>query len=249
MFGLLRRARAPAAASAMLPDLIIAGRIVPVELVRNPRARQITLRADAIAGQLRVTLPPRARAAEAAALVAAQQDWIAPRVARWPRPVPFVPGAMIPFDGEALLLDWSAAHPRGVLRDGSRLRIGGACETLPGRTLRWLRGEALAAMTAATHELAAQVDRRVTRVSVRDPAGRWGSCSPTGAIGYSWRLVLAPAWVRHSVVAHEVAHLVHHNHGADFWALTRELTGADPARSRRWLVANGAALHWVGRTV
>jgi predicted metal-dependent hydrolase len=243
MFGLFRRAPAPAA----LPDLTIAGRTVPVELVRNPRARQITLRADAIAGAVRVTLPPRARVAEAAALVAAQHDWIAPRVARWPRPLPFVSGAVIPFDGEDLRIDWNPAYPRGVRRDGGALRIGGPRDTLSGRTLRWLRGEALATMTAATQTLAVRVDRRVAKVSVRDPAGRWGSCSSSAAIGYSWRLVLAPGWVRHAVVAHEVAHLVHHNHGADFWALARALTGADPARSRRWLAAHGAALHWVGR--
>jgi predicted metal-dependent hydrolase len=245
MFGLFRRADPP---TATLPDLIIAGRHVPVVLVRNPRARRLTLRADPIAGEVRVTLPSRAKVGEAAALIAAQRDWLAPRVARWPRALPFAAGATIPYDGEPLLLDWSAAHPRGVHRDGGVLRIGGPRETLPGRTLRWLRAEALTAMTEATHETAARIDRRVTRVSVRDAAGRWGSCAPTGAINYSWRLILAPGWVRHAVVAHEVAHLVHHNHGADFWALARELTGADTARSRRWLAAHGAGLHWVGRS-
>ena len=64
-------------------------------------------------------------------------------------------------------------------------------------------------------------------------------------IAYSWRLILAPPLVRNNVVAHEVAHLVHANHGPEFHALLRQL---DPnGRRERWLEGHGAALHWVGR--
>jgi len=87
----------------------------------------------------------------------------------------------------------------------------------------------------------------VTKVSVADPKARWGSCASTGAIRYSWRLILAPEWVRRATVAHEVAHRVHMNHGAEFHALVRQLDENDPARSSAWLRANGAALHWIGR--
>ncbi len=84
-------------------------------------------------------------------------------------------------------------------------------------------------------------------VGVGDPATRWGSCATTGAIRYSWRLILAPPAVRQSVVAHEVAHLVHPNHGPAFWALAAELTAGDLTAARAWLKAHGAALHWIGR--
>ena len=228
--------------------LLIAGRSVPIEIHINPRARQITLRADAVHGRLRVNMPPRARLADAKALIAAHQPWIAARVSRWPHPLPFVPGAMIPFNGATLHLDWQPSLSRGVRRDGDRLIVGGPLTTLSGRTTRWLRAEALAWLTPATQALAIQIDQKISKISVRDTASRWGSCATSGMISFSWRLLLAPDWVRHSVVAHEVAHLLHHNHGPEFWALARELTGADPAKSRRWLTANGAALHWVGRS-
>src|SRR3546814_3895389 len=44
----------------------------------------------------------------------------------------------------------------------------------------------------------------VSQVTVGDPRGRWGSCAASGAIRYSWRLILAPDHVRRATVAHEV---------------------------------------------
>ncbi|MGI4881539.1 MAG: M48 family metallopeptidase [Janthinobacterium lividum] len=224
-----------------------AGRAVVVDYVRSPRARRISLRADAVRGIVRVALPPRGRLTDAQAFVAAHHDWIAARVAAWPVAVPFVPGATIPFDGGRLTIDWSSSHPRGARLADNLLTIGGPEATVPGRTLRWLRSAALADLAAATHAVATRIDRRVARVAVRDPAGRWGSCSTSGTIGYSWRLILAPPEVRQSVVAHEVAHLIHPNHGGEFWKLAAELTTSDIGVARAWLAANGAALHWIGR--
>jgi len=226
--------------------LTCAGRTVAVAVVRSPRARRLTLRADAVRGVVRIALPPRAKLAEAEAFVAAHHGWIAARVARWPVAVPFAPGATIPFDGGTLTLDWHGERRAGVVRDGDRLILGGAAATVPGRTLRWLRAAALGDLAPATMALAARLGHTAT-VAVRDPASRWGSCATSGAINYSWRLILAPPAVRQSVVAHEVAHLVHANHGAAFWALAGDLTDGDLAAARAWLRRHGAALHWVGR--
>ncbi|MDP8994550.1 MAG: M48 family metallopeptidase, partial [Pseudomonadota bacterium] len=85
------------------------------------------------------------------------------------------------------------------------------------------------------------------RVAVGDPISRWGSCSSSAAIRYSWRLILAPDWVRRATVAHEAAHLVHMNHGPAFHALVGELLGEDPRPAWLWLRREGAALHRIGR--
>ncbi|MBV8971612.1 MAG: M48 family metallopeptidase [Sphingomonadaceae bacterium] len=223
-----------------------AGREVDVEVVRSPRARRLTLRADPVRGVVRVSLPPRGSLREADRFVAAHRDWIGARVAGWPAAIPFAPGATIPFDGGTLTLDWADGRAARTVREGDRLRLGGAAATVPGRTLRWLRAAALADLRPTTERLAARVGRTAT-VGLGDPASRWGSCAVSGRIRYSWRLILAPPAVRQSVVAHEVAHLVHPNHGPAFWALAAELTDGDLPAARAWLKANGAALHWVGR--
>jgi predicted metal-dependent hydrolase len=230
-----------------LPDRVnVAGRELPLVATRRRGARGVRLRADSAAGAVRISLPWRGGVPEALALLAGHQDWLAAQVAKWPSPVPFVPGAVIPFDGGELMLEWHIGHPRTPQRHGDSLRLGGPLELLHGRTLRWLKAEALADMAAGTRELAAAVDRPVTAIRLGDPRSRWGSCASGGRIAYSWRLILAPDFVRRNVVAHEVAHLVHANHGPDFHALLGALDG-HAATSRRWLARHGAALHWVGR--
>jgi predicted metal-dependent hydrolase len=133
-----------------------------------------------------------------------------------------------------------------VLERG-RLVVGGPADGLASRIERFLRSRAKAVLGEETRRLAERLERPVAAVSVRDTASRWGSCTASGRIAYSWRLILAPAEVRRYVVAHEVAHLAHMDHGAAFWRLTAELYGGDVAPVRRWLKRHGASLHWIGR--
>jgi predicted metal-dependent hydrolase len=233
--------------AALPPTLHIAGREVALVIERRAGARGVRLRADPVRGVIRLALPARGGADAAVGLLVEHQDWLAGQVARWPVPRPFAPGATIPFDGGTLLIDWATTHQRQPQRIGDRLVIGGPRDLLAARTLRWLKAAALADLAPATHACAARIGRPVTQLRVADPRGRWGSCATgTGRIAYSWRLILAPAMVRHNVVAHEVAHLVHANHGPDFHALLRRLDGNTTA-ARAWLRSHGPGLHWVGR--
>lgn len=234
-------------------EIEFAGRRVPLVATRRPAARMVRLKANSISGAIEITLPPRGGEAAALALLKSHRDWLAARVAAWPRPIPFAPGFIIPLDGAPILIDWAAAHPRTPHLEPGRLRLGGPAESLAPRLERWLKARAKADLEAATHGFAARLGRQVARVSVGDPASRWGSCAgwnrPEGArIAYSWRLILAPAFVRHAIAAHEAAHLIHPNHSPAFHALNREL---DPRAqdARRWLARHGAALHWVGRAL
>lgn len=224
-------------------------RAVPIELCPSPRALRMTLRVDAVRGAIRLSLHPRTSSRRALAMLDAHRDWIEARVAKLPVPKPFAPDATVPIEGRQVRIDWTARAPRAPVLDGDRLRVGGPIEGLPGRVERFLRAHARAVLEADTRALADQTGHTLRSVSVRDPASRWGSCSGNGAIAYSWRLILAPPDVRRSVVAHEVAHLAHMNHGPAFWALARELYGGDHSAARRWLRRHGPSLHWIGRSV
>jgi hypothetical protein len=116
------------------------------------------------------------------------------------------------------------------------------------RALRWLKREALRILDSETRAFAARAGVSVGRVGIGDPRSRWGSCSASGDIRYSWRLILAPPFVLRSTVAHEVAHRVHMNHGPAFKALEQELLGESPAPARAWLRANGPGLYRYGRS-
>lgn len=232
-------------------ELVISGRRVAVVATRRPTARGVRLRASAVNGRIEITLPPRGGEEIGAALLKAHHAWLEAQVAKWPRAIAYAPGALIPLDGVPVRIDWQAEHPRSPVLAGDRLQIGGPLNLLPGRIERWLKARALADLEPATRRLAVQLSRPLARVSVGDASSRWGSCagarSGEGArIAYSWRLILAPAWVRFAIVAHEAAHLVHQDHSPAFHALNRQL---DPraGEARRWLARYGAALHWVGR--
>lgn len=81
------------------------------------------------------------------------------------------------------------------------------------------------------------------RISLKDTCSRWGSCSTSGTMSFSWRLAFAPYDVMRYVVMHEVAHRKYMDHSADFWHQVSVLYGFGVERAKRWLNQNGASLH------
>ncbi|WP_414713813.1 M48 family metallopeptidase [Sphingomonas sp.] len=219
-----------------------------VEIVRSPRARSLRLTLDPTTGRARLVLPRRAALKTAIAWAEGKQDWLAAQRATLPQPVPFMPGTLLSVGDARLTIAWAEGRRRTVVREGDTLSLEGPIETVPRRVEAWLKRAALDALTEDTRHYAALAGVSVARVAIGDARGRWGSCAASGAIRYSWRLILAPSWVRRATAAHEVAHRVHMNHGAAFHALVATLYGADPTPARAWLRRHGAALHWVGRS-
>jgi hypothetical protein len=84
---------------------------------------------------------------------------------------------------------------------------------------RWYRREARAELEASIARHAPKVGVQPGRLSVRDQRTRWGSCSRTGTLSFSWRLALAPPEVLEYVVVHELCHLHEHSHRPRFWRL------------------------------
>lgn len=220
----------------------LAGQKLAVRVDR--RAKRLRLRLGA-AG-LVLTVPPGVSRRRALAWASGHADWAAQALAARPERLTIMPGATLPYRGRPHLVRSDPARRRGVTVGEGEIIVGGPAAGLAGRLLRWLRAEAKSLLTLETLEFAASAGVEVARVRIGDPKSRWGSCSSTGAIGYSWRLILAPDFVRRATVAHEVAHRVHMNHAPAFHALHAALLGADPKPARAWLRLHGAALHLVG---
>lgn len=211
-----------------------------------PRARVMRLRVDPRTGAVVLTVPRRVSSRRALEWAAGKRNWIEAVLAEIPVRVPIVPGSEIPYRGVAHVVEWRREAHRTPRIEKESIVLGGPEERLEGRLLRWLTLEAKELLERETREIAAAAGISVTRVGVGDPVSRWGSCSSSGSVRYSWRLILAPDSVRRATVAHEVAHRVHMNHSREFHALVAELFGSDPAPARQWLRRHGAALHRLG---
>ena len=116
---------------------------------------------------------------------------------------------------------------------------------LPRRLRDWLTTEARRDIVERVNRHAANLGLHAGRVTVRDQKSRWGSCSTTGALSFSWRLIMAPSFVLDYVAAHEVAHLAEINHGPRFWALVAR-TMPQTEEAKRWLLTFGSDLHRYG---
>ena len=139
-----------------------------------------------------------------------------------------------------------AGARRGVTLARDELRVGGPAESLGPAVERWLRSLARDRLSTATAAIAADAGVTVRSVSVGDPVSRWGSCSSSGAIRFSWRLILAPPEVLRFVVAHEVAHRLHMDHSPAFKAAEERLFGGPVAAARSELRRLSPALRAIG---
>ena len=220
---------------------------VPIEIRAVRGAKRLRLRFDETSGTLKLTCPPRASRRAALAWALDQRDWIDAQLARALPAEPFVPGAVIPVQGIDTRISWAAAEPRAPRLIGDELRCGGPEAGLARGIETFLKRLALETMSqeVATYSAAAGV--RARSVSVGDAGTRWGSCSSRDGIRLSWRLILAPPQVRRYVVAHEVAHLKHLDHGAEFKALEARLFGPGVAEAKAMLRRVGPRLRRIGR--
>ncbi len=226
--------------------LRIDGESVAVTVRHNPRARRFIIKVHPSTGEVTVVTPSRRAFDHALNFARSESDWIARRLAKVPRGVELELGATVLFRGAEHRVTSGVRGPGPVWTeevDGVRfIRVGGRAEHAPRRLIDFFKREARKMLSVRTTELAGHVGVAPKRVTVRDTVSRWGSCSTERSLSFSWRLILAPQFVLDYVVAHEVAHLRHMNHGPRFWQLVGKLM-PDADAAQAWLVRNGPLLH------
>jgi predicted metal-dependent hydrolase len=220
---------------------------VPIEVRAVRGARRLRLRFDESRGVLKLTCPLRTSRRAALAWAFEQRDWVDAQVARALPAEPFAPDAVIPVGGKDRRLVWAEGAPRTPQMNDGELRCGGPLEGFARRIELFLKRLALSIMSGEAAEFALAAGVEVHGISVGDAGTRWGSCSSQGRIRLSWRLILAAPQARRYVVAHEVAHLVHLNHGPEFKALEARLFGSGLAEAKASLRREAPRLRRIGR--
>ena len=216
----------------------------------NPRARRLSIRIDARAGEAVLIAPSERKLADVVAFARTKTSWMRERLAERPQGTPIAPGAIIDLFGKPTRL--VAAGGTGAARltedaDGPLIASGGEGEAYARRVENLFKRVARETLQTRTDVHLRTLGQRPVKMSIADPKSRWGSCSPHNrSIRYSWRVIMAPPAVIDYLAAHEVAHLVHADHSPAYWAVVQRLIG-DHRPHRKWLRENGPALHAVGR--
>ncbi|MDE5615536.1 MAG: M48 family metallopeptidase [Alphaproteobacteria bacterium] len=171
-----------------------------------------------------------------------KRRWIERAFERAPAKEVVAPGINIEILGRRVtVVHDGARHSNGYSDDGRTLVIGGTSDMFERRLRDFIKKEFLTEVKRMVRT--APRELWPSRIAVRDTTSRWGSCSSTGTMSFSWRLAFAPPDVMRYVVMHEVAHRVHMDHSPAFWATVGELYGFGVERAKRWLNAHGAELH------
>jgi predicted metal-dependent hydrolase len=221
-------------------------------VVRHPRARRYTIRVRDAYRDVVLTMPTRGNLADAHIFAQKNVSWIAAKLARLPDVVPFADGEIIPVRGVPHRIE-HRPHARGtawIEHDESghaTICVAGDAAHVSRRVTDFLKREAKRVLTEASRKYANKIGVSIGSISLRDSASRWGSCSESGSLSYSWRLILAPEFVLDYLAAHEIAHRIELNHSNRFWNLLDSMT-PDRARAEAWLSTQGNSLHRFGKS-
>lgn len=248
---LFRRQDRPAPSpSPECVELMLDGEALRVHVRRNAQARRLTLRVRAATRDVALTAPPHVSLKTAAAFVQRQTEWIRARLVRLPETVPFADGATIPLRGDPHRIVHRPGS-RGTVwletgDDGAqRICVAGEEPYISRRITDFLKQQAKADLVPAVRRHAAALGVQVGRITLRDTASRWGSCSSDGNLSFSWRLIFAPPSVLDYLAAHEVSHRLEMNHGPHYWRVLEQIY-PERRSAEAWLRAFGAGLHRYG---
>ncbi|VFU17715.1 conserved protein of unknown function (plasmid) [Methylocella tundrae] len=236
-------------------DVSHAGETYRVKLKRSAAARQFILRFRAATQDVVLTIPSRANLVDAKGFAARQAPWIGSRLRGLTEKLQLEPGALLPLRGVPHRIEHRPAKRGVVWVQTVEDSFGSSAEPLicvnseacfvSRRIHDFLVREARRDLEAAVARHAAHLGVRVRKITLRDTTSRWGSCTSSGELNFSWRLIMAPTFVLDYLAAHEVAHLLHMNHSPAFWKAVASLS-KDVAAAESWLRMHGMGLHLIG---
>lgn len=218
------------------------GRSVELLVKQSIRARRIRLKVGGSSRQAVLVLPRFVSVKKGMEFAGRKADWIVRQLDALPEKKVFQDGMSLSFLGHESVIHHSPAAKRGVWFDQDVIWVSGQSEHLSRRVRDFIKKEFAAYALNKARETAQYIEARVVKVTIRDTTTRWGSCSKSGHLSFSWRLALAPLFVADYVIAHEVAHLNQMNHSKAFWLLVEKLS-PEYKKAEAWLKKNAAYLY------
>lgn len=221
------------------------GQKFPVTIKRSSQAKRVRLKVGRMSGQVVLVLPLRSSEKSGMVFAQSKADWIASQINLLPVKKIFQDGLALSVLDTQVVIHHSPSARRGVWLEEGVIWVSGQTEHVARRVQDFLKKEFSRYALKKARETANLINVKVQKLTVRDTVSRWGSCSGTGHLSLSWRLVLAPRFVAEYVIIHEVAHLVEMNHSKRFWQVVARLC-PEYKKAEKWLKKNASYLYSFG---
>ena len=197
-------------------------------------------------GSLVVRAPKRLGKEEITKIINKKKEWIEKSVRKMKALTP----AIKEFRNGEIFLYLGKGYPLRLINNGRvKLKFDGEAFYLfcgkagQGKKIftQWYVKQAQEVIFPRARHFAEIMGVKYRRISITSANTRWGSCGSHGTVNFSWRLVLAPPDIIDSVIVHELAHLLYHDHSKKFWGKVHEFY-PDYKQAREWLNKNGHKL-------
>tara|TARA_Y100001970_G_scaffold294256_1_gene449239 strand:+ start:26412 stop:27155 length:744 start_codon:yes stop_codon:yes gene_type:complete len=217
-----------------------------IPLRRSKKARRVILQVTEDDPGVELVVPYRTAVRDGLDFAAKKTSWIESQLKQRLPGVPLTCGTRIPYmGGFATLIDQFSEENKTNQTD-TIIFVSDINYEFQDAALQALKNRAYNIIEPKAKELARTIEKEIFSLRINDPATAWGSCSVTGVLSFSWRLIMAPEKVLDYVIAHEVAHLVELNHSKQFWNTVEGLI-SHSEKSKAWLRRNGEKLKRYGR--
>ena len=214
----------------------------PVKIRISFRARRITLRICHVSGGLKITIPSNLQTSVLRKFINKNIHWVSSNLRKIIPTVSITDGMSLPIKGRnrKIFVDPNL-NDAFILKETELLlpKTKVAFERQVKSVLEQIAGDYFRITCA---DYAENLGVKFSKISLRDPRSRWGSCSSDRNLMFSWRLIMAPLEISSYVAAHEIAHLRHMNHSQKFWTAVSSIY-PNYREQRNWLRENGRNLH------
>lgn len=174
---------------------------------------------------LRIYAPQGAHPDELARLVRRKHLWLHGKLATKaevspPAKIPeFVSGESFSYLGRNYRLKDQQEQKAPLKFDGARFLLRRDSRPKAAEHFRrWYREIGTAWLQNRVNLLAGRVGPAPGVIKVRDLGFRWASCTRTGVVAFHWKALQLPVRLVDYIIIHELTHLLHPHHDAEFWA-------------------------------
>ena len=223
------------------PDMIkIGSPEITIYIHKSKRAKRLSIRISGANSNVFLIIPKRISVLEATQFALNKERWIRKQLKSKIDISKVTLGSAVPVEGFSYVIE-SGKNQR-IKFEKNKILIPFNYTDFAQHLKIYLLELSRQRFFSRTNFYCDLIGRKFVKINIKDPKTRWGSCTSSGTLMYSWRLILAPKSVLEYLVVHEVSHLVEMNHSIKFWQHVEKLM-PDFRESQLWLKKNGQKLH------